>query len=145
MKKIFSILFAILILFVTYKISYSDNPSLQIEVLSKIEKVTAPGMIKIPVRITNVSSVPQNIGTEICGVHGVQGWSTDKDFLISDGWMCDQNGSPDRPIILNSGDTYEQVCEVHFVDGKTKFERFNFRLCIQGTVCSKAIDVEVIK
>lgn len=113
----------------------------------KVTKVEKTGGVEIAIRILNTSDAPQRIGTQICGVPKLVNWITNNKFVHVGGQGCRMNLAPDRPIVLNPGEVYEETCGVGF-KWKIKSGLVTFRLGLQpagySAAWSNPVTIEVL-
>jgi hypothetical protein len=118
----------------------SEKTPLKIEASVAAQPITVkesiiPGLsdtlVPVSIHIVNSSDLPQAIGTEYCGVHKLRGWDSDNQAIIVSGVACYSNITPPKPIVLNPGETYDQVCDLRFNITKIKEGELKFRLGIK--------------
>lgn len=107
----------------------------KIDVSTQAATIKSWESIEVSAHISNPSSVPQNIGTEICGVHGVVGWITNDKLVYVQGGSrgCMRNIYPPQEIILKTGEIYEQKCTVSFDKQKIDSGPLIFRIGLKNT------------
>jgi|GEM_PF-5323688 len=145
------ILLAVFFMLVTVQASYGAEKEetfpIQIEASAKVAKVEKTGGVEIAIRILNTSDTPQRIGTQICGVPKLVNWITDNKFVQVGGHGCRLNLNLDRPIVLNPGEVYEEICGVGF-KWKIKSGPLTFRLGLQpagySAAWSNPVTIEIL-
>ena len=127
------ILCIILFLFMTFKFASSDNQSVKIDVWTQSTTVKSWQSIEVTLRISNTSNSLQNIGAEVCGVHGVNNnLITNNKFVYVQGTLCFSNILLPQEVILKPGEVYKQDCTLSFDKQKIKSGPFNFRIGLKS-------------